>query len=196
MSAEEAEWSRPSRRARGRRVRVGALVTVAVVIAAAVMATLSTRAILASVSCGRDPVLANIAVSDDIAPAIQRVGQYFNRLHRHLGKRCAEVHVTEDRPAIAAAMIDGKDPRRGRPAINAWIPDSSLWVSIARSLPVGAQAVQPSGVVVARSPLMIVMPRAAAARLPAFGSSAGWNFLLPPSAGRPARRGRRTGGAA
>jgi Bacterial extracellular solute-binding protein len=185
VSAGEADWSRPSRRARRRRVRAGALVTVAVVIAAAVMATLSTRAILASVSCGRDPVLANIAVSDDIAPAIQRVGQYFNRLHRHLGKRCAEVQVTEDQPAIAAAMIDGKDPRRGRPAIDAWIPDSSLWVSIARSLPVGAQAVQPSGVDVARSPLMIVMPRAAAARLPAFGSSTGWNFLLPPSAGGP-----------
>jgi hypothetical protein len=71
------------------------------VIAAAVMATLSTRAILASVPCGRDPVLASIAVSDDIAPAIQRVSQYFNRLHRHLGKRCAEVQVTEDQPAIA-----------------------------------------------------------------------------------------------
>jgi hypothetical protein len=185
VSAEEAEWSRPSRRARRRRVRVGALVTVAVVIAAAVMATLSTRAILASVPCGRDPVLASIAVSDDIAPAIQRVSQYFNRLHRHLGKRCAEVQITEDQPGIAAAMIDGKDPRRGRPDIDAWIPDSSLWVSIARRLPGGAQAVQPSGVVVARSPLMIVMPRAAAARLPAFGSSTGWNFLLPPSAGGP-----------
>ncbi len=161
------------------------LVTVAVVIAAAVMVTLSTQAILASVSCGRNTVLVNIAAADDIAPAVQQVGQYFNRLHRKVGRHCAEVQVSEEQPATAAAMIDGKVRPDGRTAIDAWIPDSSLWVDVARSLPVGAQVVQPSGMDVARSPLMIVMPGAAAARLHAFGSSTGWNFLLPQSAGGP-----------
>jgi len=155
------------------------------VIAAAVMVALSTQAILASVSCGRNTVLVNIAAADDIAPAVQQVGQYFNRMHRKVGRRCAEVQVTEEQPATAAAMIDGKSPPRGRTAIDAWIPDSSLWVDVARSLPVGAQVVQPSGMDVARSPLMIVIPGAAAARLHAFGSSTGWNFLLPQSAGGP-----------
>lgn len=185
MSAGDAEWSRPSRRGRRRRIPTGALVTVAIVIAAAVMVALSTQAILASVSCGRNTVLVNIAAADDIAPAVQQVGQYFNRMHRKVGRRCAEVQVTEEQPATAAAMIDGKSPPRGRTAIDAWIPDSSLWVDVARSLPVGAQVVQPSGMDVARSPLMIVMPGAAAARLHAFGSSTGWNFLLPQSAGGP-----------
>ena len=185
MSAGDAEWSRPSRRGRRRRIPTGALVTVAIVIAAAVMVALSTQAILASVSCGRNTVLVNIAAADDIAPAVQQVGQYFNRMHRKVGRRCAEVQVTEEQPATAAAMIDGKSPPRGRTAIDAWIPDSSLWVDVARSLPVGAQVVQPSGMDVARSPLMIVIPGAAAARLHAFGSSTGWNFLLPQSAGGP-----------
>lgn len=161
------------------------LVTGAIVIAAAVMVALSTQAILASVSCGRNTVLVNIAAADDIAPAVQQVGKYFNRQHRKVGRRCAEVQVTEEQPATAAAMIDGKVPPHGRTAIDAWIPDSSLWVDVARSLPVGAQVVQPSGMDVARSPLMIVMPGAAAARLHAFGSSTGWNFLLPQSAGGP-----------
>lgn len=161
------------------------LVSAAIVIAAAVMVALSTQAILASVSCGRTTVLVNIAAADDIAPAVQQVGQYFNRQHRKVGRRCAEVQVTEEQPATAAAMIDGKVPPHGRTAIDAWIPDSSLWVDVARSLPVGAQVVQPSGRDVARSPLMIVMPGAAAARLHAFGNSTGWNFLLPQSAGGP-----------
>ena len=140
---------------------------------------------MASVSCGRNPLLVNVAAADDIAPAIQQVGRYFNRLHRRLDRRCVEVQVAAVQPAIAAAMVDGKTPPRGRPAIDAWIPDSSLWVGVARSRPVGAQRVQTTGIDVARSPLMIVMPRSAASRRHPLGSSTGWNFLLPPSAGGP-----------
>jgi Ca-activated chloride channel family protein len=161
------------------------LVTVAVVIAAAVMATLSTQAIMASAPCARNPLLVKVAAADDIAPAIQQVGRYFNRLHRLLDRRCVEVQVAAVQPAIAAAMVDGKTPPRGRPAIDAWIPDSSLWVGVARSGPAGAQRVQTTGIDVARSPLMIVMPRSAASRRHPLGSSTGWNFLLPPSAGGP-----------
>ena len=44
---------------------------------------------------------------------------------------------------------------------------------------------QPTGITVAESPLVITMPRPAAARTPAFGTSVGWNFLLPSTAGGP-----------
>jgi hypothetical protein len=166
-------------------VRTGLLVTAAIVLAAAVMTALSSQAILASTTCGRHPVLVNVAASDDIGPAIQQVARYFNRQHRLVGGRCAEVQITQDQPAAAAAMVDGKQSLHGMPAIDGWIPDSSLWIELARSLPVGAQVIQPTGINVARSPLMIAMPHSVAARLPAFGSSIGWNFLLPESAGGP-----------
>ena len=166
-------------------MRTGILITVAVVIAAGLMTALGSQTLLASTTCQRSPVLVNVAVSDDIAPAIQRVARYFNRLHRLAGKRCAEIQVTEDQPAAAAAMIDGNTPLHGLPAIDAWIPDSGLWIDVARSMPGGAQVIQPTGIEVAKSPLMIVMPRPVAARLPAFGSSIRWNFLLPESAGGP-----------
>ncbi|MBO0787981.1 MAG: substrate-binding domain-containing protein, partial [Actinobacteria bacterium] len=67
----------------------------------------------------------------------------------------------------------------------AWIPDSSLWLDIARSTVAGAGQVQPTGINVASTPLMIAMPRQAAARLPAYGASVGWQFLLPQAAGGP-----------
>ena len=187
MSAGHAGRGGQARRGRG--VRTGVLVIVAVVIAAAVLAAVSTQAILASVSCARNRALVNVAASDDIAPAVQRVAQYFNRLHRQVGGRCAEVQVTAEQPAAAAAIVDGKEPPHGLPAIGAWIPDSSLWTDVARSLPVGAQVIRPTGIDVARSPLMIVMPRSVAARLPALGGSIGWNFLLPESAGGPPAAG-------
>jgi hypothetical protein len=185
VSAGHAGRGGLARRARQHRVRTGALITVAVVAAAAVMAAFGTQAILASASCARRPVLVNVAAADDIAPAVQRVAQYFNQLHYQAAGRCAEVQVTAYQSATAAAMVDGKAGLHGLPAINAWIPDSSLWIGVARSLPVGAQVVQPTGTTLARSPLMIVMPGAAAARLHAFDSSTGWNFLLPQSAGGP-----------
>jgi hypothetical protein len=185
VSAGHVGRGNPARRGHRPGVRTGLLVTIAIVVAAAVLTTLGSQAILASTTCGRHPVLVNVAASDDIGPAIQRAARYFNRLHRLVGGRCAEVQVTEDQPAAAAAMIDGKQPLHGLPAIDAWIPDSSLWIELARRLPVGAQVIQPTGINVARSPLMIAMPRSVAARLPAFGSSIGWNFLLPSAAGGP-----------
>ena len=163
----------------------GALVTAAIVIAAAVMTALGSQAILASVTCGQHPVLVNVAASSDIGPAVQRVARYFNRLHRLIGGRCAEVQVTQDPSAAAAAMVDGKAPLHGLPSIDAWIPDSGLWVELARSMPIGAKVIQTTGISVAKSPLMIVMPHSVAARLPTFVKSLGWNFLLPESAGGP-----------
>ena len=168
-----------------RRVTTGALIIVAVIVAAALMATLSTQAIMASASCAEHPVLVNVAVAEDIAPPVQKVAQYFNRLHREIDGKCAEVQITEEQPATATAIVDGKTPSSGLPAIDAWIPDSSLWLNQARSLPTGARVVRPTGISVALSPLMIVMPQSVASSLGPLSNKIGWNFLLPESAGGP-----------
>ena len=99
---------------------------------------------------------------------------------------CAVVHVVSVQPSTAAAEVSGLKSPSGHAAFDAWIPDSSLWVNVARSSPAGAQLVQPTGITVARSPLMIVMPRSVAMQMPAFGTSVGWQFLLPQRAGGPA----------
>jgi hypothetical protein len=156
-----------------------------VAIAAAFMVTRTAQAIVSSASCDDHPVLVNVAVSTDLAPAVERIARSFNRQRHQAAGSCAEVEVTQGQAATAAAQIDGQQVSRGTPAFDAWIPDSSLWVDVARRFPVGAQAVQQTGVEVARSPLMIVMPAAAAAGTPAFGASTGWSFLLPASVGGP-----------
>ncbi len=126
-----------------------------------------------------------MAVSPEIAPAVKTVALLFNRQRHLVAGHCAEIQVTAATPAAVAAQVEGQGPAKGLPAVDAWIPDSSLWVDVARGFPMGARVVQPTGISVARSPLMIVMPQLAAARVAAFGASVGWNFLLPAADGGP-----------
>ena len=176
---------RVSRRGRQRHVSVRLLTAGAVGVAAALMATLAAQAVVARTSCNQHPLLVNVAVSPDIAPAIQHVGRVFNQQNPHAAGQCVEVQITQAQPAAVASQVDGQASRAGLPAIDAWIPDSRLWIDVARAFPLGAQAVQPTGLSVARSPLVIVMPPTAAAQVPAFNASVGWNFLLPGAIGGP-----------
>jgi Bacterial extracellular solute-binding protein/von Willebrand factor type A domain len=182
---QRARKGRVSRRGRERHVRVGLLVAIAIGIASILMASLAAQAVVARSSCDNHPLMVNVAVSDDIAPAAASVAQLFNRQHHQAAGQCVEAQVTREEPAGVAAAVDGTPPAGSQPVPDAWIPDSSLWVDVARTLPLGAQRVQPTGITVARSPLMIVMPPAAAAQIPAFNNGIGWSFLLPPGAGGP-----------
>ena len=149
------------------------------------MIALSAKAVIAHASCSNTPVLVNVAVSYDIAPAIQKIATTFNNQNVTADGRCAEVQVNEGSSAGEVSEIDGQAPMRGQAAIDAWIPDSSLWVDVARSYPVGAQNVQPTGKSVAKSPLMLVTTPAVAAKTGIFGAPPSWSLLLPASFGGP-----------
>jgi hypothetical protein len=186
VNAGRATAAAPSRRGRKRRAgTVVGLSVLAVVIAGTLVVALGAQAIVSRESCASNPVVITVGVSGDIAPAIRHISQYFNAQQRKVAGRCAEVRVASEQSATVAAQVSGQNPA-GERAVDAWIPDSSLWVDVARSSPIGAQLVQPTGITVARSPLMIVMPRSVAAQMPAFGTQVGWQFLLPESVGGPA----------
>lgn len=177
------------RNQRGRPRRVSIVIglsALAGVIACTLLVAFGAEAVVSRASCTDHPVAVNLAASPDIAPAVSHVAKYFNAEHNNVQGHCAVVHVTSAQSSVAAARIAGTNSAAGSATFDAWIPDSSLWVSVARSSPAGAQLVQPTGVTVARSPLMIVMPRSVAAQVPAYGSSVGWQFLLPQRVGGPA----------
>jgi len=172
-------------RRRERGVSIKIMVAAAVVIASALMVTLAAQANATRQPCTSHPVVADVAVSPEIAPAVETVAKLFNDQRHLVTGHCAQVRITSAAPAAVAAQVDGQGPANSLPAVDAWVPDSSLWVDVARSFPMGAQLIQPTGLDVARSPLMIVMPALAAARVPAFGVSVGWSFLLPAADGGP-----------
>jgi Bacterial extracellular solute-binding protein len=173
---------RPGRK---RRLSTALFALLAAAIAATVLVALGARTISAKPTCVGQTTTAQVAVSSEIAPVIQKVATYFNSQHRQVDGRCAAVAVHQVSAAAVAAGLP-KGPA-GKLAVNAWVPDSSLWLDVARATPASARLVQPTGLVLAESPLVIAMPRPVAARMPIFGSSVGWQILAPPSAGGPSR---------
>ena len=174
----------PARRQKAR-PRTGTLVGIAVALSLVLLAGLMTQAVAAHAGCSTSPILLNVAVNDDLAPAVAQVARAFNQQQHMVSGRCATVQVTDQPSATVAAWLDGQASSAGQAAIQAWIPDSSLWVDVARSYPKGAQAVRPTGTEIAESPLMTVMPMAVARETGVFDSPAGWNVLLPANAGGP-----------
>jgi von Willebrand factor type A domain len=173
-----------NQRARPRRVSIViGLSALAGVIACTLLVAFGAEAVVSRASCTDHPVVVNLAASPEIAPAASHVAKYFNAQHNNVQGHCAVVHVTSAQSSVAATEITKSATS---PAFQAWIPDSSLWVNVARSFPVGVQLVRQTGLTVARSPLMIAMPRSVAAQVPAYGSSVGWQFLLPQRVGGPA----------
>jgi hypothetical protein len=171
---------RPRRRRRG---STGLLVLLAAGIAAAVLGVLVVRDVRSWASCTDHPVVVRVAVSGEIEPAIQRLGRFFNSGHQRVSGRCAQVAVRAVSPAVVAAAL-----ARGRGSgVDAWIPDSMLWLDVAGSSPAAARLIHPSGVIAAQSPLVIAMSRPVAARMPAFGTSVSWKFLLPQAIGGPSQ---------
>jgi hypothetical protein len=147
------------------------------------MITMTARAVIGGASCSDTPVLVNVAVSYDIAPAIQTVARAFNNQNVTASGHCVEVQVTAGDSSAEASQIDGQAALGGMAPIDAWIPDSTLWVDVARTYPLGAQDVQPTGNSVARSPLLLVTTAAVAANTHVFDSPPSWSALLPPSYG-------------
>jgi Ca-activated chloride channel homolog len=166
-------------------MKTRSLVLLAVAGCLALLVGRGSAQIVGQFSCSNDPVTINVAVSTDISPAIQRIADVFDNQHRRADGKCVGVEVTAMSSAQATAQVEHSRPA-GFSGFSAWIPDSSLWVNQATTSPAGATIVQPAGFSVARSPLMIVMPNAAAAaHVPAFGKD-GWRLLIPQSAGGPA----------
>ena len=183
MTLPSSTRGKASRRRR-QRISTKTLVILAVTASVVLLLGRGAAQIVGRYSCSNSQVVLNVAVSSDIAPAIIKIADYFNSRQLQADGQCVSVYVNTEAPAQAAAQIDGQRPSPN-PPIDAWIPDSSLWVDQARSLPLGGKIIQPAGYSVALSPLMIVMPKAAAAHTPAFAKS-GWRLLLPRSAGGPA----------
>src|SRR5262249_24618275 len=107
------------------------------------------------------------------------------RQHHQVDGHCAQVTVTSAPAASVATQLARLSSGHIKAPADAWIPDSQDWVEIASATPAAAKFVRATGITVAESPLVITMPRLVAARTPAFGTSVGWNFLLPSAAGGP-----------
>ena len=107
---------RPGRK---RRLNTVLLTLLAAVIAAALLVALGERTISAKPTCAGQTSTAQVAVSSEIEPALQRLAVYFNSEHRQVDGHCAAVAVHAAQAAtVAAALADGTQakltPHAGR----------------------------------------------------------------------------------
>jgi Ca-activated chloride channel family protein len=123
--------------------------------------------------CGSTTTL-SVAAAPDIAPTITRLAAATHFT-------CGTVTVTSIDPATVAAALSSAAARPGStPAQpDVWIPDTSLWLTLARAGQNGADNLPANGVTIATSPTVIAMPRPVAQALgwPA-NTQLGWQTLL------------------
>jgi len=180
VNAVPGRRGRSYRPARKRRTRTAALTGLSAAIAVTLLLALGARAVVTRSDCTNHPLVVNVVAATEIGPVVRHLGQVFNRTHPQVRGHCVRVAVTAEPPSAVAAQLAGKTTHG--PLADAWIPDSGLWAARAGR----GGHVRLSGITLARTALVIAMPRSAAARSPAFGTSVSWKFLLPQKAGGPA----------
>src|SRR5262249_57879228 len=108
------------------------LTLLAAVIAAGLLAALGERTLSAKPTCAGQTSTAQVAVSSEIAPVVQRLAAFFNSQHRQVDGRCAAIAVHAAQAAtVATALARGRQGKL-QPQPDAWIPDSPLSLAMAR----------------------------------------------------------------
>jgi Ca-activated chloride channel homolog len=108
-----------------------------------------------------------VAVAPSIAGAIEQTARRYNAR-----TTCVRVTVVKEEPADVAGVLSGQGSAPGDTRPDAWIPDSSLWIPVARRTRAGAAALGPTGTPIASSPLVLAAPQG---RTP---PTVSWKLLL------------------
>jgi hypothetical protein len=125
-------------------------------------------------------VAIGVAVTPELEPVATKAAAGFgDKVHG----RCVKVSVRSVDSSHAAAVLSGQeiDQDQGKP--DAWIPDSSIWIPVARGTAAGAASVASTGSSVASSPLVFALSAKVAAKMPKNQGGPSWRKLLPQKPG-------------
>ncbi|RKS77082.1 von Willebrand factor type A domain-containing protein [Actinomadura pelletieri DSM 43383] len=138
-----------------------------------------------SACTGDNTMNLTVAAAPDIAPVVEKAAGRFNNGRHKADGKCVTATVKKVEPSVVSTLLSGQgvaNPSNERPDV--WIPDSSLWLSLARSSDVGGRGdkggVVATGTSVASSPIVVGLPRTLAAGLKQRGITAAptWESLL------------------
>ena len=173
----------PRRSTRGRGIAIASLAGALVL---AVVLGIGAYVLVGASSGCRETVRLSVVASPDIAPAVRTMAGAFNADHDGPGVRCVEVAVSARQSVDVMNALAGSGPIAGRIRPDVWIPDSSQWVDLVQSSTDGAGKTRMTGTTVAESPIIMAVPRTAAASRPGHFKATRWRSLIPgqsPSAG-------------
>ncbi|NKZ02913.1 substrate-binding and VWA domain-containing protein [Actinomadura latina] len=137
---------------------------------------------------GDDALNLSVAAAPDIAPVVEKAAGRFNDGKSKVDGKCVKATVKKVEPSAVTPLLSGQAVASGsneRPDV--WIPDSSLWISLAQA---GAEGGDKGGVIstktsVAKSPIVVGLPQSLAVQLKKQGitASPSWDNLLKAAGG-------------
>ena len=141
---------------------------------------------------GDDAMRLSVAAAPDIAPVVQKAAERFNDGSNEVDGKCVRADVKKVEPSSVSTLLSGQgvaNAANERPDV--WIPDSSLWISLAQANSDGKKGKEgDNGVVstktsVATSPIVVGLPQSLAVQLKRQGitASPSWDNLLKAAGG-------------
>jgi Ca-activated chloride channel family protein len=171
-----------ARRGGGRRwaLTIGVLV---VVVAAAVVVVTRTGGVPlvsgGSSGCSGRAIDLTVASSPDKAALLSDLAKSYTATGPVVRNRCVKVNVTSQEPAVVGqALAAGWDPAVNGQEPDVWTPSSSSWLYLLAGLPNGKVLLEGPRRSIARSPVVIAMPRPMAEAIGWPDKTLGWAELL------------------
>ncbi|MFA1539724.1 substrate-binding domain-containing protein [Actinomadura monticuli] len=115
-------------------------------------------------ACSGAPLRITVAAQPEIAPALSDVASRFNVETHRVGGRCVRARVTP----VAPASYEGR--------VDAWVPESSLWLAIVREG--GDTSVPSTAPSVASTPVVLATTRPVEGEFEDAGVDISWKLLL------------------
>ncbi|MER7131137.1 substrate-binding and VWA domain-containing protein [Streptosporangium saharense] len=147
-------------------------------------------------ACEGKGVRLTVAASLEKAELLRKMAADYSG--RKVGGQCAEVAVTRSSGALIQALTRGWDEGRDGPRPDVWSPASSSWLALLRQRAAASDTAAPisgDNPSVAKTPLVIAMPKPMAEALGWPGKKLGWSDLLELSKSSWARYGHPEWGA-
>ncbi|MEU5883270.1 substrate-binding domain-containing protein [Spirillospora sp. NPDC047279] len=120
--------------------------------------------------CTGAPLQVKIAAQPEIAPVLREVAGRFNVESRRVGGRCVRAEITPVAPAEyvrVGSYVQNTD---------AWVPESSLWLAVARRS--GDQVVPAGAPSIVTTPVVLATTRPVGAEFQGAGVVPAWRLLL------------------
>jgi len=171
-----------ARRHGGRRLVLTIGVLVAVVAVAVVVVTRTGGVSLVSggsAGCEGRPIDLTVSSSPDKAALITDLAKSYAATNPVVRGRCVKVNVTAQEPSLVGqALAAGWDPAVNGDEPDVWSPSSSSWLYLLAGLPNGKVLLEGPRRSVARSPVVIAMPRPMAEAIGWPDKTMSWTELL------------------
>ncbi|MEN3305411.1 MAG: Ca-activated chloride channel [Micromonosporaceae bacterium] len=150
------------------------LVAVAVVAGALVFTAKSGRA-----GCAGQPAMINVVAAPNVSEVLRTLADQWTASGPSVNGRCVGASVSpKDSSQMAAAVGPAWDPARDGTRPVAWVPESTLWLSVAGTRPDAATMLPQQPVSLATSPLVLAVRRGLAQALGWPQRQLGWQEVI------------------